>query len=85
LKARSTGALFEYQCSGLTLELCLPAPVGAGEPLERTARPTEFELTVFYNGAKLLRIVWDKTRSMVTHFLPGDWERWLDVEQLIEK
>ena len=64
--------IVEYECRGLTLELRSPAPVGAAEPLEKTARPTEFELFISCNEAKLLRIAWDETRSAVTHFAPGD-------------
>jgi hypothetical protein len=71
--------IVEYECRGLTLELRSPAPVGAAEPLEKTARPTEFELIISCNDAKLLRIASEETRSAVTHFAPGDWERGLYV------
>jgi hypothetical protein len=46
-------------------------------PLPKTARPFAYTILVRFDGAKVLSVAWDDTRTSVLIFKPGDWERYL--------
>jgi hypothetical protein len=46
-------------------------------PPPKAARPFAFTILIRFDGAKVLSVSWDDTRTAVLIFKPGDWERYL--------
>jgi hypothetical protein len=44
-------------------------------PPIKSARPSAYTILVRFNGSKVLSVAWDDTRTVVSIFKPGDWER----------
>jgi hypothetical protein len=65
----------QYERGRLHIEYLSPRVPDA--PLPKTARPFVFTILVRFNGAKVLSVAWDDTRTTVLIFKPGDWERYL--------
>jgi hypothetical protein len=67
--------IVQYERGRLHIEYLSPRFPDVPPP--KTARPFAFTISVRFNGAKVLSVAWDDTRTTVLIFKPGDWERYL--------
>ena len=66
----------QYERGRLHIEYLSPRFPNVPPP--KTARPFAFTILVRFSGLKVLSVAWDDTRTVVSIFKPGDWERALD-------
>ena len=71
--------IIQYERGRLFIEYIAPRYPDAPSPI-KSARPSASTIMVRFNGAKVLSVAWDNTRTAVLIFRPGDWERkWLSI------
>jgi hypothetical protein len=66
--------IVQYERGRLFIKYIAPRYPDAPSPI-KAARPSASTIMVRFNGAKVLSVAWDDTRTAVLIFKPGDWER----------
>lgn len=70
--------IVQYERGRLFIEYIAPRYPDPPSPI-KTARPSAYTILVRFNAAKVLSVAWDDTRTAVSTFKPGSWERMLSI------
>jgi hypothetical protein len=70
--------IVQYERGRIAIEYIAPRYPDA--PRIKTARPCAYTILLRFNGAKVLGVAWDETRTSVPIFRPGSWEDRLQFE-----
>jgi hypothetical protein len=67
--------IVQYERGGLGVEYVYPRDLNG--LTTKAARPTDYTILIRFNRVKVFSMAWDKTRTAIFIFKPGNWQRYL--------